>query len=69
MGKAETKAGATPGRRELLALAAVLAATVLTGGLAVAGLNRAPAPSQGPTQTVDGVVGQSQSAPRVVPGD
>jgi len=36
---------AEPSRRQLVALALALTATVLTGGAAVAGLTRAPAPA------------------------
>lgn len=60
---------AVPSRRELFVLAAVLAATVVTGGAAIAGLTRKAAPSQVSTPTVSQVVGQAPaSPPRVEPG-
>jgi hypothetical protein len=58
-----------PGRRELFALAAVLAATVLTGAAAIAGLTRKAAPAQSSTPTVSQIIGQAPAAPpRVEPG-
>ncbi len=36
---------AEPSRRQLIALALALTATVLTGGVAIAGLTRAPSPA------------------------
>jgi hypothetical protein len=51
-------ASAEPSRRQLMALALALTATVLTGGAAVAGLTRAPsAPPTGPA------AGQVQTTP------
>lgn len=51
-------ASAEPSRRQLVALAIALTATVLTGGAAVAGLTRTPStPPAGPT------VGQVQTVP------
>lgn len=61
---------ALPSRRELFALAAVLAATVLTAAAAVAGLTRSPAPAQPSPPTVDQIIGPAPAAPpRVEPGD
>lgn len=58
-----------PSRRELFALAAVLAATVVTGAAAIAGLTRKAAPAPPSTPTVNQVVGQAPAAPpRVEPG-
>ena len=57
-----------PSRRELFALAAALAATVVTGGAAIAGLTRNAAPAPVSTPTVNQVVGQPASPPRVEPG-
>ena len=61
-----------PTRRELFALAAVLAATVLTAGAAVSGLRRTPAPVQQSPPVVDQIIRQAPApAPprRVEPGD
>jgi hypothetical protein len=64
------KARPTPTRRELLTLAAVLAATALTAAAAFAGLSRQAAPVQAPTPTVSQVIGApATAAPRVEPGD
>lgn len=66
------QAAPLPTRRELLALAAVLAATVLTAGAAVAGLRRTPAPAQQSPPVVDQIIRQAPApAPprRVEPGD
>jgi hypothetical protein len=53
-----------------LALAAVLAATVLTAGLAIAGLTRTAEPAQPSTPTVAQIIGQAPAQPpRVEPGD
>lgn len=61
---------ARPSRRELFALAAVLAATVLTAGLAIAGLTRTAEPAQPATPTVAQIIGQAPAQPpRVEPGD
>ena len=58
-----------PGRRELFMLAAVLAATVVTGAAAIAGLTRKAAPVRPSMPTVSQVVGQGPaSPPRVEPG-
>lgn len=48
---------AQPSRRQLVALALVLAATLLTGGVAIAGLTQTPspapaAPTAGQVQTI-----------------
>jgi hypothetical protein len=40
-----TPGSAEPSRRQLIALALALTATVLTGGAAIAGLTRSPAPA------------------------
>ena len=59
-----------PSRHEILALAAVLTATVLTMGLAVAGLTRQATPAPAPMQTVNQVIGQQPTTPpRIEPGD
>jgi hypothetical protein len=61
-----------PSRRELFALAAVLAATVLTAGAAVSGLRRSPPPAQQSPPVVDQIIRQAPTpAPprRVEPGD
>ena len=59
-----------PGRRQVFALAAVLAATVLTAGAAIAGLTRSPDAPPASTPTVDQIVTPTPSAPqRVEPGD
>jgi hypothetical protein len=54
-----TTPSAEPSRRQVLALALALTATVLTGGAAIAGLTRTPsaAPPAGPA------VGQVQTVP------
>lgn len=58
-----------PSRRELFALAAVLAATVLTAAAAIAGLSRKAAPLQPSPPTVSQIVGPAPAAPpRVEPG-
>jgi hypothetical protein len=58
-----------PSRRELFALAAVLAATVLTGAAAIAGLSRTAQPLQPSPPTVSQIVGPAPAAPpRVEPG-
>ena len=61
--------GADPevGRRQLFGLAAVLAATVLTAGAAIAGLSRQVSPAPSSPATVVQTVPMSQ--PRVEPGD
>lgn len=60
----------TPSRRKLFALAAALAATALTAGAAIAGLNRRAAPAPAPVQTVSQVVAPTAPAFRepVEPG-
>lgn len=59
-----------PSRREILALAAVLTATLLTMAGAVAGLTRKPTSSPARTPTVSQIVNvQPTSTPRVEPGD
>ncbi len=62
----------TTSRRELFALAAVLAATLLTAGAAIAGLTRTPGAPPAPVPTVSQIVTpQAPAAPprRVEPGD
>jgi hypothetical protein len=56
-----------PSRRELYALAAVLAAAVLTAGAAIAGLSRQVSPAPASPGTVVQTVPTSQ--PTVEPGD
>ena len=69
-GRAGTRAERLPSRRELFALAAVLAATALTAGAAIAGLTRSPGAPPASTPTVDQVITPAPSAPRrVEPGD
>ena len=61
-----------PSRRQLFALAAALAATVLTAGVAIAGLTRAPDSPPASTPTVDQIVNQTVNPvrpQRVEPGD
>ena len=61
-----------PSRRELFALSAVLAATVLTAGVAIAGLTRNPSAPPASTPTVEQVVNQTVNPTRptrVEPGD
>lgn len=63
-----------PSRRQFLALAAVLAATVLTAGAAIAGLTRPPGAPPASTPTVDQVITPAATTPtlrppRVEPGD
>jgi hypothetical protein len=67
-----TRPGGEPGdrqvgRRQLFALAAVLAATVLTAGAAIAGLLRQVSPAPVSPATVVQTVPAGQ--PRVEPGD
>ena len=64
--------GRAPGRRQLFALAAALAATVFTAGIAIAGLTRAPSSPPASTPTVDQIVNQTVNPvrpQRVEPGD
>ena len=56
-----------PSRRQVYALAAVLAATVLTAGAAIAGLSRPVSPAPAAPATVVQTIPTSQ--PRVEPGD
>lgn len=77
IGSTTTAAGArasgssrAPTRREILALAGVLTATLLTMAAAVAGLTRKPTSAPASPPTVSQIVGpQSTSTPRVEPGD
>lgn len=57
-----------PSRRQLFALAAVLAATALTGGAAIAGLTRTAPAAPAVTPTVNQPIPHA-SPPRVEPGD
>ena len=60
----------TPSRRELFAVAAVLAATVVTGAAAIAGLTRKASPVQPSPPTVSQIISPAPVAPRrVEPGD
>jgi hypothetical protein len=69
-GRASVSAERLPSRRELFALAAVLAATALTAGAAIAGLTRSPGAAPASTPTVDQVITPAPLAPRrVEPGD
>ena len=66
----DARASLGPSRHQILALAAALTATVLTMGLAVAGLTRQATPAPSPPQTVSQVIGQQPTTPaRVEPGD
>jgi hypothetical protein len=57
-------------RRELFALAGVLAVTVLTAAAAIAGLTRKAAPLQPTPPVVSQIIGPAPAAPpRVEPGD
>ena len=68
--RSRMEASPMPSRRELFALAAVLAATVLTAAAAIAGLSRKAAPLQPSPPTVSQIVGPAPTAPpRVEPGD
>lgn len=59
-----------PTRREILALAAVLTATLLTMAAAVAGLTRKPTSSPASPPVVSQIIGgQSNAPPPVEPGD
>jgi len=62
----------TPSRRQIFALAAVLAATSLTGAVAIAGLTRSvpPVPTTPKVgQTITPATPASTPAHRVEPGD
>ena len=52
-GRAETPRASTPSRRQLFALSAALAGTVLTAGAAIAGLTRTPGAPPASTPTVE----------------
>ncbi len=63
-----------PSRRELFALSAVLAATVLTAGAAIAGLTRSPSAPPASIPTVSQIVSPPAATTparreRVEPGD
>ncbi len=72
-GRATGSQGRAPSRRELFALASVLAATALTAGAAIAGLTRAPGAPPAPVPTVDQIITPAVPATttprRVEPGD
>ncbi len=69
-GRPRVGAERLPSRRELFGLAAVLAATALTAGAAIAGLTRSPSSPPASTPTVDQIVTPIPAAPRrVEPGD
>ena len=69
-GEATPGLSRAPSRREVLALAGVLTATLLTMAAAVAGLTRHAKQSPASPPTVGQIVGpQSTSPPRVEPGD
>lgn len=57
--------GSQPTRRELFLLAAALTGTVLTGGAAIAGLTRTPAPQPAPPVAPQ----VNAQVPQVEPGD
>ena len=65
-----TTRSAEPSRRQLVALALALAATVLTGGVAIAGLARTPSPAPaGPAvQQVQPTTTGPATTQRVEPG-
>jgi hypothetical protein len=66
----EKSSSPSPARRELFVLAAVLAATVLTGAAAIAGLTRTAGTPQPSPPTVSQIVGPAPTGPpRVEPGD
>lgn len=63
-------ASPAPSRREVLALAGVLTATLLTMAAAVAGLTRKPPQTPATPPTVSQIIGgQPTGTPRVEPGD
>ena len=69
-GHAAAARASAPSRRELLALAGVLAATAVTAGAAIAGLTRQPSAPPASTPTVDQIITPAPVAPqRVEPGD
>lgn len=69
-GHAAVARGSAPSRREVFALAGVLAATALTAGAAIAGLTRSPSPPPALTPTVNQIITPSPVVPqRVEPGD
>lgn len=62
--------GPAPTRREVIALAGVLTATLLTMAGAIAGLTRKPTSSPAQVPTVSQIVhAQPTPLPRVEPGD
>lgn len=72
MAAAASKRESTPSRRQLFALAAVLAATALTGAAAIAGLTRSePAAPSVPRvgQTIIPAAPATTAPRRVEPGD
>jgi hypothetical protein len=69
-GRVKRDSRRTPTRREILALASVLTATVLTMAAAVAGLTRKASPSPASPPTVSQIIGGQSSTPqRAEPGD
>lgn len=60
-GHAGAAARPAPTRRQLFALSAALAGTVLTAGIAIAGLTRSPGAPPASTPTVDQIVNQAVS--------
>lgn len=70
---APARPGTVPSRTQALALAAVLAATALTAGIAVAGLAHKPGAPPASIPTVDRIITPAPAAPsrpqRVEPGD
>lgn len=70
--RTDTPSRPAPSRRQLFALSAALAGTVLTAGVAIAGLTRAPSAPPASTPTVDQIVNQTVNPvrpQRVEPGD
>ena len=62
--RTDTPSRPAPSRRQLFALSAVLAATVLTAGVAIAGLTRTPSAPPASTPTVDQIVNQTVDSVR-----
>lgn len=66
-GQARAAARPAPTRRQLFALSAALAGTVLTAGIAIAGLTRSPGAPPASTPTVEQIVNQTVSPTRRAP--